>query len=121
MKYKIRYKGLDKLNRLELIMKLKDFFNKLYPSAKTEVVELTTSEIVKVIAQWGGIKRIYLCIMDEMNVIKLEHDIRSGIQITDTFTTPELKFFDMLGFELDPVYQREEYNQDITDWFGDIK
>lgn len=121
MKYKIRYKATDEFNREEFIKRTESFFEKLYPTAKLKIIDLTTFNVIKIKSWFGDTTRIYLCDMNEMTVVKLEQLTSAHVQENVTFTKEELLYFDRVGFELDPIYSRKEYNQDITDWFGDIK
>ena len=115
MKYKITYKANDKVNNSESIIKFLEDKGYSYNGSDDDHRFLYFKKM-------KDYKKVAL----EANVVKkfvykfqLVNTNRGAEPVNVPFTKEELKFFDVLDYEIVPVYgSKDEAVQTVTDWVG---
>jgi hypothetical protein len=115
MKYKIHYKSLDSVNNKEkIIEKIREFYKDKYHLEQTDFDTLTRFDWKEYLPGFGtNAKEVRLIVYWEDYHVHLYED-----GVYTPFTKKELKFFDMLDFDLYKEFA-DVVEQDITDWVKD--
>jgi hypothetical protein len=114
MKYKIHYKGLDKVhNNLPIIEFMEEQGYKYYDYNDT-LLYFKKKE---------GFEQIKFHVNYRNNIITKTtypylnpNGVYNPVEEDALFTKEELKFFDLLDYETESFFMEEEPLQDITDW-----
>lgn len=115
MKYRITYKGLDGADDLNKITK---FMESLGYKSNLDYKPL--DDIILLLFSKKNLdnpeETTYFEINDKYKTVK-KYIVSMKVGIADIkFTNEELKFFDLLDYELDSVYEDEKLTQYVTDW-----
>lgn len=129
MKYKIKFKGLDKrMTRPEIKSRITNFLKNIYKDVinNLEDFEFKVDLDVKAGNEWNAQKAFWELYKDNNGrwIIDIDHIketvskyvIKNGQKTYRDFIDKELEFFDGLGFHVEEE-QSKVSNQSISDWF----
>lgn len=111
MKYKINYKSNDTvyyMNKIIDFMKSQGYKYKMHNQPHVLFTREDFNDPEDTINFEVNYKNKY--------ITKYMTNKEAGDHWDISFTTDELKFFDLLDYEVDSVYRGEAISQDITDW-----
>lgn len=111
MKYKINYKSNDSvyyLNKINEFMKSQGYTYKRHDHPHVLYTREDFDNPEEIINFEINYENKY--------IIKYITNKAAGDHWDISFTTDELKFFDLLDYEVESVYKGDVVSQDITDW-----